>query len=66
MHSSAALECAACVCFFMKLWVWEKNPLKICETVRNEEPAVREWEGQRNRATHGEIVRVGKSVQVYM
>ena len=24
MHSSVAMECAACVCFFKKLWVWKK------------------------------------------
>ena len=24
MRSSAALECAACVCFLKKLWVWKK------------------------------------------
>ena len=24
MHSLLTLECAACVCFFRKLWVWEK------------------------------------------
>ena len=24
MHSLVALECAACVCFLRKLWVWEK------------------------------------------
>ena len=29
MHSLVALECAACVCFFRKLWVWEKIHLKF-------------------------------------
>ena len=24
MRSSAVLECATCVCFFRKLWLWEK------------------------------------------
>ena len=47
-----ALECAACVCSFIKLWVWVKNPLKICKPGRNEEPAVRPWEGQWNCVIH--------------
>ena len=41
MRSSVALECAASVCFLKKVWVWEKNLLKICKTVRNEEATVR-------------------------
>ena len=59
MLSSAVLECAACVCFFRKLWVLEK----ICKTVRNEEPTVRLWEGRWNRATHGEALRVERPDQ---
>ena len=41
MRSLLTLECAACVCCFRKLLVLEKNPLKICKTVINEEPTVR-------------------------
>ena len=42
MRFSAALECAACVCFFFQKTVsLGKNPLKICEPVRNEESTVR-------------------------
>ena len=29
MRSSAASECAACVCFLRKLWVWKKVRLKF-------------------------------------
>ena len=36
MRSLAALDCVACVCFLRKLWVWQKNPLKVQKTVRNE------------------------------
>ena len=39
-----------------------ENSLKICKTVRNEEPTVRPWERQWNRVTHGETVRVERSV----
>ena len=41
MHSLLALECAACICFFRKTVSLGKNPLKICKTVRNEEPTMR-------------------------
>ena len=43
MRFSAALECAACVCFFFfqKTVSLGKNPLKICEPVRNEESTVK-------------------------
>ena len=38
-----------------------ENLLKICKTVRNEEPIMRPRERQRNRVTHGETVRVERS-----
>ena len=41
MRSLLALECGACVCFFWKTVSLGKNPLKICKTVRNEEPNMR-------------------------
>ena len=39
--SLLALECATSICFFRKTVGLGKNPLKICKTVRNEEPTVR-------------------------
>ena len=44
MSSLAALEWAACVCFFFffqKTVSLGKNPLKICKPLKNEEPTVR-------------------------
>ena len=43
MSSLAALEWAACVCFmfFFRKLSLEKNPLKICKPLKNEEPTVK-------------------------
>ena len=54
--------CCFCFFFYNTLGLGQ-NPLKICKTVRNEEPAVRPWERQWNRVTHGETVRVERSVR---
>ena len=40
MRSVLALECAGCVCFLDNCEFGKKS-LKICKTVRNEEPTVR-------------------------
>ena len=50
--------------FSLEIASLRENPLKICKTVRNEEPTVRPWERQWNRVTHGEILRVKRSVKL--
>ena len=61
MCSLTVLECAACV-FFLKTVSLGKNPLKLCKTVRNEEATVRPLERQWDHVTHGETLRVERSV----
>ena len=52
-------------CFFsQKIVSLRENSLKICKTVRNEEPTVRTWERQWNHVTLGETVRVERSVLI--
>ena len=62
LRSSAALECAACICFLRKLSL-KKNPLKICKTVRNEKATMRPWERQWKHVTHYETMRVEWSAE---
>ena len=52
-------------CFFsQKIVSLRENSLKICKTVRNEEPTVRTWQRQWNHVTLGETVRVERSVLI--
>ena len=53
-----------CLClFFQKTVSLGKNSLKSCATMRNEEPTMRPWEKRQwNRVTHGETMRVERSV----
>ena len=52
-----------CLCLFSEKTVsLRESPLKICKTVRNEEPTVKPWERQWKRVTHSETVRVKRSV----
>ena len=52
--------CRLCL-FFWRTVSFGKNPIKICQTVRNEELTVRPRDREWKRVTHGEAVRVERS-----